>query len=141
MHRPWTHSSTAALPARSGVARSCESPRRQVHEDYGGISTSRWDSLSRDAGIVKGAGQWQRRLASVRTEGDSEDGEVPEWVKQRSDDAKRRARFMAELDQRLRGRPARATWAGHLDYLQGRPASACRRAPCRVRGTRLRCHS
>ena len=35
------------------------------------------------------------------------------------EDAGRLARFIAELDRRLRERPARATWAEHLDYLQG----------------------
>ena len=37
---------------------------------------------------------------------------------QRAEDAGRLARFIAELDRRLRERPARATWAEHLDYLQ-----------------------
>src|ERR1700724_421014 len=44
-----------------------------LHQEYGGISTSRWDSLSRDAGIVKDAEQWQRRLEAVRAESDGED--------------------------------------------------------------------
>ena len=90
-----------------------------LHEEYGGISTSRWDSLSRDAGIVKGAAQWQRRLEVVRAESDGEDGPAPDWVQQRSEDAGRLARFTAELDRRLHDRPGRATWAAHLDYLQG----------------------
>ena len=90
-----------------------------LHEEYGGISTSRWDSLSREAGIVKGAGQWQQRLAAMRAASDRDGGEVPEWVQQRSQDAGRLARFIAELDGQLRDRPARAPWAGHLDYLQG----------------------
>ena len=89
-----------------------------LHDEDGVISTSRWDSLSRDVGIVRGAEQWQRRLAAVRTEADDDDGAVPDWVKQRSEDAGRLARFVAELDRRLRERPPRATWAAHLDYLQ-----------------------
>jgi hypothetical protein len=91
----------------------------ELHREYGGISTSRWDSLSRDAGIVKGAEQWQRRLDAMRTASDEDDGPVPDWVQQRSAEAGRLARFVAELDGRLRDRPARATWATHLDYLQG----------------------
>ena len=90
----------------------------ELHEEYGGISTSRWDSLSRDAGIVKGAEQWQRRLEAVRAASGG-DNEAPEWVQQRAGDAVRLAGFIAELDRRLRERPARATWAAHLDYLQG----------------------
>jgi RecB family exonuclease len=91
----------------------------ELHEEYGGISTSRWDSLSREAGIVKGAEQWQRRLEAVRAASDGEDPSAPEWLQQRAEDAGRLARFIAELDRRLRERPARATWAAHLDYLQG----------------------
>lgn len=87
-----------------------------LHEEYGGISTSRWDSLSRDAGIVAGAEQWQRRLAAVQAEADGDD--TPDWVAQRARDAAQLARFMGELDRRLVARPARATWAEHLDYLQ-----------------------
>jgi RecB family exonuclease len=90
-----------------------------LHEEYGGISTSRWDSLSRDAGIVRGAGQWQQRLQAMRAASDPDGGEVPDWVQQRAQDAGQLARFIAELDARLRDRPARAPWAGHLDYLQG----------------------
>ena len=37
---------------------------------------------------------------------------------QRAEDAAAARRFIAELDRRLRERPARATWAEHLDYLQ-----------------------
>jgi RecB family exonuclease len=90
-----------------------------LHEEYGGISTSRWDSLSRDVGIIKGLEQWQLRLDGVRAESDGEEGEVPEWVTQRAEDATRLTRFIAELDRRLHDRPSRATWAAHLDYLQG----------------------
>lgn len=90
-----------------------------LHQEYGGISTSRWDSLSREAGIVKGPEQWQRRLDAVRAGSEGEDGTVPEWVKQRSEDAEGLARFIAELDRALNERLPRATWATHLDYLQG----------------------
>ncbi len=37
-----------------------------MREEYGGIPASRWDSLSREAGIVKGAEQWPQRLEAVR---------------------------------------------------------------------------
>ena len=58
-----------------------------MHDDYGGISTSRWDSLSRDAGIVVGAEQWQRRLAAVQAGAERDD--TPDWVAQRARDAGR----------------------------------------------------
>jgi len=88
-----------------------------LYREYEGISTSRWDALSRDAGIVKGADQWKTRLGAL-AEG-AEDEEVPEWVRQRAQDAGHLAQFIADLNRRLDARPARATWAGHLDYLQG----------------------
>jgi ATP-dependent helicase/nuclease subunit B len=89
-----------------------------LHEEYGAISTSRWDSLSREAGIVKGAEQWQQRLEAVRARSEADDERVPDWRRQRAQDAYRLARFIAELDVRLGGRPATASWAEHLDYLQ-----------------------
>jgi RecB family exonuclease len=90
-----------------------------LHQEYGGISTSRWDSISRDAGIVKGAEQWRQRLAAMRAASDRDGDEVPDWLQRRSQDAGQLAQYIAELDDRLRARPARAPWAGHLDYLQG----------------------
>jgi RecB family exonuclease len=87
-----------------------------LHEEYGGISTSRWDSLSRDAGIVAGADQWQRRLAAVKAAAEGDD--APEWMARRAADADGLRRFMAELDYRLDAHPVRTTWAEHLDYLQ-----------------------
>ena len=88
-----------------------------LHDEYGGISGARWDSLSRDAGIVKGPEQWHKRLAAIQGDAAERD-DPPEWVRQRAQDAKRLERFIAELDGRLRERPVRATWATHLDYLQ-----------------------
>jgi RecB family exonuclease len=88
-----------------------------LHEEYGGISGARWDSLSREAGIVKGTDEWRKRLRAIET--DAAEQEVPpDWVRQRAQDAERLARFIAELDRRLREQPTRATWATHLDYLQ-----------------------
>jgi ATP-dependent helicase/nuclease subunit B len=87
-----------------------------LHDEYGGISTSRWDSLSRDAGIVRGAEQWHQRLAAVRAGADEPD--PPEWLIRRAQDAEQLGRFIVDLDERLRSRPPRASWARHLDYLQ-----------------------
>ena len=95
-----------------------------LHEEYGGIPASRWDSLSRDAGIVKGAEQWQRRLGAVSS--DADDDALPDWVRQRAEDAGRLARFIADLDQR----PAGAAGAGQLgraSRLPAGPAGALRR--------------
>ncbi len=88
-----------------------------LHERFGGIATSRWDALSRDAGIVTGADQWQRRLETVRAAGGEDD--APEWLTHRAEDAGRLAQFIAELASHLDSHPHRGTWAEHLDYLQG----------------------
>jgi RecB family exonuclease len=87
-----------------------------LRDQYDGISTARWDALSRDAGIVKGAEQWRRRLGAIAA--GSADADAPEWKVERAKQAERLARFVAELDGRLQARPTRATWAEHLDYLQ-----------------------
>lgn len=88
-----------------------------LRDEYGGISAARWDSLSRDAGIVKGIEQWHTRLAALQAEAAEED-DAPDWVLQRAQDADRLMRFIDELSRRLRAAPARASWATHLDYLQ-----------------------
>ncbi len=87
-----------------------------LHAEYGGIPASRWDSLSRDAGVVAGLDQWVARLGVIRAQGDA-DG-AAEWLATRAKDAEQLQRFMQDLDGRLRARPQRATWAEHLDYLQ-----------------------
>ena len=106
-----------------------------LHEEYGGIPASRWDSLSREAGIVKGAEQWQRRLGAVQRRGRRRRrcrtgcASVP-----RTPAGSRR--FIADLDQRLRERPG----AGHLgraSRLPAGPAGALRRG--RRRGRSWRC--
>ena len=91
-----------------------------LHEEYGGISTSRWDSLSRDAGIVKGAEQWQRRLAAVRAASDG-DGGARAGLGAAALSGRRSAWRGSSPSSTAgcRDRPARATWAAHLDYLQG----------------------
>ncbi len=88
-----------------------------LHDEYGGISGARWDSLSRDAGIVRGAEEWRKRLGAIETDAAEQD-DPPEWVRQRAEDAAGLGRFIADLDRRLRERSERATWAVHLDYLQ-----------------------
>jgi ATP-dependent helicase/nuclease subunit B len=91
-----------------------------LHEEFDGIPATRWDSISREAGIVASAEQWAQRLRGRVEElrGEDEDKEPPEWIKQRIADAEQLAHFMADLYARLLARPARAPWAVHLDYLQ-----------------------
>jgi RecB family exonuclease len=90
-----------------------------LHEEFDPLPATRWDSISRQAGIVKGADQWASRLEILRRDLASEDdeGDPPEWVQQRISDVEHLARFIADLDTRLRARPGRASWAAHLDFL------------------------
>jgi ATP-dependent helicase/nuclease subunit B len=94
---------------------------KELRDEYeGGIPAARWDSVSREAGIVAGAGQWAARLR-VREEelrGEEREDELSEWTKDRIADAQALARFIATLHGDLERRPRRAPWAVHLDYLQ-----------------------
>jgi RecB family exonuclease len=92
----------------------------ELRKEYGGsVPAARWDSVSRQAGIVGGAEQWAQRLAALRRDlaVDGED-ERPEWVGERIADAEALAGFIAELDRRLQAHPGRAPWATHLAYLR-----------------------
>src|SRR5208337_4928840 len=84
-----------------------------LHADYDGVPATRWDSVSREAGIVAGADQWTQRLAVLQGEllGEDEGDDQPAWVKQRAADARELARFIAELHGQLQAHPARAPWA------------------------------
>jgi CRISPR/Cas system-associated exonuclease Cas4 (RecB family) len=92
----------------------------ELHRDFDGVPATRWDSISRRAGIVTGVDQWASRLALLGAElaGD-DDGEPPEWVKERIADVAALARFIADLSARLTDHPDRAPWAAHLDFLDG----------------------
>src|SRR5262249_51271711 len=92
----------------------------QLHEEFGGIPAARWDSLSREAGIVGSAEQWAQRLRARQEDlrGEEGEGEPPAWVAERIEDAGTLERFIADLHVRLQARPPRAPWSVHLDYLQ-----------------------
>jgi ATP-dependent helicase/nuclease subunit B len=93
----------------------------ELREQYGGsVPAARWDSVSRQAGIVAGAEQWGQRLATLQRDlaGADAQEDQPDWVRDRIADAEQLARFIAELDRRLRAHPGRAPWAAHLSYLR-----------------------
>ena len=93
----------------------------ELREQYGGsVPAARWDSVSRQAGIVGGAEQWGQRLAALQRElaGDDAQEDQPDWVRDRIADAEQLGRFIAELDRRLRAHPGRAPWAAHLSHLR-----------------------
>ena len=92
----------------------------ELHDEFAGVPAARWDSLSRQAGIIAAAEQWAQRLDALQRElrGDDDRDNQPQWVGERIKDAGELARFIADLDVRLRGHRGRVPWAEHLDYLQ-----------------------
>ncbi len=92
---------------------------KELRDQFGGAPASRWDSVSRQAGIVAGAEQWAQRLQTLRREllGDGDQDDAPAWVAERAADAGELARFIADLHARLHGHPGRAPWEAHLVFL------------------------
>ena len=93
----------------------------ELWREFDGIPASRWDSISREAGIVSGVEQWAQRLKLLREDlaGDDKDDEQPNWVTERIADADKLARFIADLDRWLKAHAERTTWAEQLDFLEG----------------------
>jgi ATP-dependent helicase/nuclease subunit B len=89
-----------------------------LHAEFDGIPATRWDSISRQAGIVKGVDQWTQRLAVLRRDLPGDDDDPPEWVRERMDDADNLARFISDLHARLNAHPGGASWSAHLDFLE-----------------------
>ena len=59
-----------------------------LHDEFGGVPAARWDSISRQAGVVAGPDQWAQRLQTLQAElagGGAED--QPDWVTERIADA------------------------------------------------------
>ena len=82
------------------------------------VPASRWDTLSRQAGVVKGLAQWADRLARLARRLATEleasgDDELSEGARRHReadrDDAERLARFVADLGVRL-APPSPSTW-------------------------------
>jgi hypothetical protein len=95
-------------------------PPDELWREFDGIPATRWDSISREAGIVSGIEQWAQRLKLLCDDlGGDEDDEQPDWVAERIADANKLARFIADLNRRLLEHAERASWAQQLDFLEG----------------------
>jgi len=91
-----------------------------LREEFDGVPATRWDSISREAGIVSGVEQWRERLKLLRADlAGEQDDEQPEWVAERISDADKLAGFIVDLDRRLGAHSERASWAKQLDFLEG----------------------
>lgn len=82
-------------------------------------SISRWDSLSRRAGVVKGIDQWRERLGALakRERTASADNPDQPWRTDRAEGCEALIRFIDELHERFTERAATATWTHHLQWL------------------------
>jgi hypothetical protein len=93
---------------------------RRTRDAYDGAPAPRWDKLSREAGVVEGADQWEERLRRLATAlaGDQDEEDVPEWILAdagRVDDLRR---FVADLDRALHAHPGEAPWSEQLAALR-----------------------
>lgn len=83
------------------------------------VSAAGWDTDSRRAGVVRGAEQWEARLVASRAELVARyEDEPPSWLPERLERIDALRAFIADLDARLRGRHARASWQQHLAWLR-----------------------
>jgi ATP-dependent helicase/nuclease subunit B len=83
------------------------------------VSAAGWDTDSRRAGVVRGAAQWEQRLAASRAELVARyEDEPPSWLPERLQRIDALRAFIADLDVRLRSRHERASWQEHLAWLR-----------------------
>ncbi|MEJ7784254.1 MAG: PD-(D/E)XK nuclease family protein [Solirubrobacteraceae bacterium] len=91
----------------------------ETWEHYGKVSPAGWDTLSRRAGIVRGAAQWDARLLAARAELEARHAEdPPAWLPERLQRIEGLRSFVADLNLRLRERHERASWQQHLAWLR-----------------------
>ena len=91
----------------------------ETWERYGRVSPTGWDTDSRRAGVVRGAAQWDSRLAAAAAELEARYTEdPPPWLPERLGRIDALRAFVADLDARLRSRHERGSWREHLDWLR-----------------------
>ncbi len=96
-------------------------PVKAERSDY---SPSRWDALSREAGVVAGIEQWRDRLAGYAARqaraGSDRDGELPEaertLVEQTQSEARALQKFMLRLHDNLIQAESCGTWPRFVDW-------------------------
>ncbi len=93
---------------------------RKTRAAYDGVPAPRWDKLSREAGVVEGADQWDERLRRLAAElaGDQDEEDVPDWVLADAGRVEDLRRFVADLDRALRAHPREGRWSEQLAALR-----------------------
>lgn len=81
-------------------------------ETYGQVNASRWDRISRDAGVVEGVEQWRDRLAALIA--DLEGREENDRWRHDIEAATGLLAFLTDLFAAIEGLPKVATWPEHL---------------------------
>lgn len=93
----------------------------ETFADYGRSSVPRWEQMSRQAGVTGGSvADWQQRLDAYAEDLAARakpDEEIPAWLTERQDSARRLAAFVTDLDVALTARPAGGPWTRHVAWL------------------------
>lgn len=92
---------------------------KETRDRFGGAPRTRWDGISRRAGVVEGIEQWRERLgvALARHEEAAGGDNPPEWLIGRVADTTSLLAFMEELADRLSARPTGPGWSAALDIV------------------------
>ena len=114
--------------------------RRPRDMDSVDFSPARWDAISRRAGVIRGIGQWQRRLTAYADwldEGagaDVEDLTTGQLERMASDASVARAalRFVEQLALDVRPNPSLTKWEDFCSWAQGLMRRYLRRKVARV---------
>ena len=104
---------------RAGVMEFLTETRisRGVFAAYERFRPSEWETYSREAGIIEGAGQWEQRLERLAGEKrQMAKLENFEWQEAHADRIEVFRRFSADFFAALGQRAEEATWAEHLAY-------------------------
>lgn len=94
---------------------------KETRERFPLFSPTRWDMLSRTAGIVGGREQWRERLEQLRADRAArlaEDQDTPDWLRDELVRIQSLAAFVDELATFIDSRPPQAPFGAHLDHLE-----------------------
>lgn len=84
---------------------------------YGHPSATRWDGISREAGVIEGIAQWRDRLTGYAQRLRDRYEEAPAWMADRLAAIETLRTFISDLHATVERRPGEATFAGHLEFL------------------------